>query len=145
MTSLNELRLNNVSRKNSLDFSFTRSLPELKEIELKNNELKTINSSIYNNLKRLTRLNLKGNVIEKLEGRAFEGLLHMKKLDISNNRISYVDNDLVKNLDNLALSEFNFNDNECMFLVETNKFNGYKAQMQYNQIKGFSCDVCINF
>ena len=123
MTSLNELRLNNVSRKNSLDFSFTRSLPELKEIELKNNELKTINSSIYNNLKRLTRLNLKGNVIEKLEGRAFEGLLHMKKLDISNNRISYVDNDLVKNLDNLALSEFNFNDNECMFLVETNKFN----------------------
>lgn len=148
MHLLEYLRLNNVSMTNSLDISFMHSVTsKIYSIELRNNNLKELGSS-FKGKDCLVELDLSSNNISQLQSKDFKDLKSLKELNLRDNRISYVHDDVISMLNSVELRRFDFEDNDCTFIIETilevNRKNISEVN-QYYKIIEFDCNVCIYF
>lgn len=87
-----------------------RSMPELRDLYLDQNEFRNIPTHIFSDLKQLMRLSIDGNYIKRITDHAFIGLERLKVLRIRRNEISYVSNDAFSGL-NSSLQQLNIKGN----------------------------------
>ncbi|XP_075264239.1 uncharacterized protein LOC142356163 [Convolutriloba macropyga] len=74
----------------------------LTRIQISENNITKLESSVFSNLKDLELLNLQDNNIEDFDENAFEGLSFLKILDVSENEIEKLPENIFKSTGNLT-------------------------------------------
>lgn len=65
-------------------------LDKLESLIIRDNDIKSINSTVLSLVTKLKKLDLSGNVIEHMEDYAFSGLSNLRSLALRNNRIKTI-------------------------------------------------------
>jgi Leucine-rich repeat (LRR) protein len=99
LTSLGTLVLNNVRL--DLKFNMFARLEHLVFFAHINNDFKSIDQGIFNNLTKLESLNLNKNMIKNISKEVFYGLFSLKWLFLEDNLLDEIDKDVFKGLFNL--------------------------------------------
>jgi len=102
------ININELNR-NSLLFKY-KNLHEIREIDLSNNNIKTIKRYAFHDLKNLTEINLAYNQIESIDKDIFHDIQHLKKINFSNNKLTSINKHAFKNLPNLAEIDLSMNE-----------------------------------
>lgn len=90
-----------------------KEMKKLKELQLIQNEIKTIDDDTFDHLTELKTLNLSSNKLKILNPRIFANILKLEELDLSTNQISRISQQFgeLKNL-----TKLNLNDNQLTSL-----------------------------
>lgn len=89
-------------------------LPNLENLDLRSNRLKTLPDKIFLKNVNLVYLSLSNNTLESIKNGWFEKKLNLKKLDLSDNRITSINEAIFAQL--LALTELNLGGNRVVAL-----------------------------
>ena len=94
-----------------IDFSLIslKSLPQLGQLEISQNDLKTIPEMAQNVLLKV--LKLSNNGLTKIAENTFANLIHLTEVDLSGNRFEHVPENLFKSNTNLEVLDWN--DDDC--------------------------------
>ena len=89
--------------------TFDDNLPNLRDLSLRNNQIKKLQSGTFNNLLRLVSLDLSNNKIIELQLGIFNNLPRLEYLFFDNNQIIELHRDTFNNLPNLRILHLDYN------------------------------------
>lgn len=117
--------------------------PRLRRIDLSNNEIRSIASDAFRNLKSLTSLVLYGNKITHLPSRLFDGLTSLQLLLINANKIKCIEKDTFHDLSSLNLLSLYDN---SLHNLPNGTFDGMKSLQTLHLARNpFSCDCGLSW
>ena len=88
--------------------SYLETLDDIKELNLSNNNIKSLPANLFWNWNKLTRLNLSNNQIEEIDLETFSRVPNLEYLDLSNNKIKNLDT-VLKDLSSLKYIKLDHN------------------------------------
>lgn len=116
-----------------------RNLPNLKEIELNDNEIERVNRNTFKYLLQLEHINLASNKIRHLSADVFSDQSQLKQLLLQQNEIEFIDEKLFANL--IELRKLSLSDNK-LFAISKNQLKSNrmleKIWLDRNRIKAIS-------
>jgi hypothetical protein len=121
----------------SLDNVTFKDGQSLKQIDLRHNQIVTIQVGTFNNTKNLTHLYLRNNKITNLEAGVFRGLTNLKHLWLQSNQIRILEDGLFQ--DQKEFKELFFNDNKIVGIGP----NVFSKQKEEQKIINFQANICM--
>lgn len=124
---------------------FPKNLKNLRRLDLDDNQIDTINGSIFKHLTELKNLNLSKNKITTIGAETFVGSLRLMFLNLENNRIITIHERAFKSLE--CLFELNLSNNRLKNIESTKIFESNKnlrsLYIENNQIETIHENVLI--
>jgi Leucine-rich repeat (LRR) protein/energy-coupling factor transporter ATP-binding protein EcfA2 len=136
------ININELNR-NSLLFKY-KNLHEIREIDLSNNNIKTIKRYAFHDLRNLTEINLANNQIESIDKDIFHDIQHLKKINFSNNKLTSFNESTFIGLQRLLEMDFSSN-----HITSINNLSFYGSKSIYeinfadNKITSIEKDIFI--
>ena len=96
-------------------------IPHLTQIDLKNNQLTSLEPDTFHGLTNLESLSLKSNKLVNLDSNCFADLINLKQIELSFNMLNSIDSKCLFGLINLRKVDFSRNNIKSL---NANLFNG---------------------
>jgi Leucine-rich repeat (LRR) protein len=100
---------------------FTFQISSLLLLNFDNNEISTIESNTFEELKRIQILSISNNLLSKITNGTFFNQMKLSNLNLSHNLIEFIEQDSFQNLFSLKMLDLSFNK---LLSIENNLFKG---------------------